>query len=653
MPLPIMILVYTSFAATAFFAMLALIFFNSQKKAKNILKNQEKNYQEKSYELSVLEYVQKEIDYSYNTNKIVSILRESMRSLVPFSTLSSIAVTQDTMFLETIVSDSVSKQFLESVKKSMLASTHEFLSYSPNVRLEEKVQGNLLDYTNATEEVASYFHIPIILNTIPVGVISFASTIPNTYSHEAMTVLYQTMTLACETVSKFREVIENEKRRLSSLITSLRDGIIMIDENDVIQVINNNAKDILRLHKESPSLFEVMQELANSLPIDDKIQQAKRDNKTLHEPEVTIGDKTVQIDITPVVANFMDERTKQEYVKVIGVSLVFHDITVEKSLNQLKEDFTNEVVHELRSPLTAIKGSAMLIAADKTLPEEQAKFIDIIIHQSERMLNDINSLLDAAKIETGKFSVLQKDVDVKKLVDESVTLFGTTATTKKIHLSAQIDDRLPQGFIDSNRIGQVINNLISNALKFTPENGSITVRAVYHRNQSLPTTKTNPGIMVSVSDTGIGIPPEQQGVLFSKFGQVKNKKLSPKEAGTGLGLYVSKGIVEAHGGSIFLESEEGKGTTISFTIPLAQEKPVYIPPAATQNPVFRSVENHQPIQQAEKPSVPPLQLPNLPFQSQDQQATQTTSQSVGAIPTTPQPEIKLEQVGVSRVPGVH
>lgn len=565
------------------FVLLAIRLTYQERQLKKQLKNREKELEEKKLQLNIIDSIQNDIHFSLDNERLMSALRQSVKTALPFSTLSSLVIHDDQLTFHTVVQDKVSSKFIDHVKVSAINAAVAALGYPLPTQVEEKTEGSLLNYTNETEEVLSYFHIPIVVREQVIGVITFASTVEDYYQLSDMMLIYQSMQKIVNMVTKLREVVDTEKRRLSSLITSLHDGIIMIDDNDIVQVMNNSAKDILKIQRESPTMFDLFQSLSKTFPIDEKIQEAKKENKTIHQAEVAIGDKTVQIDIKPVVASFSNE-DKEATTKVIGISIVMHDITIEKSLNQLKEDFTNEIVHELRSPLTAIKASALLIEQDKSLPEQHIKFIDIIVHQSERMLGDITSLLDAAKLETGKFSVLQKSEDVGKLIDESVTLFKTAAENKKIKLVGNIGENLPKGFIDPSRITQVINNLISNSLKFTQENGTITVSASYHYNDHLPTTKTNPGILISVADTGLGIPKDKQHILFSKFGQVKSVNFIPKEAGTGLGLFVSKGIVEAHGGSVFLESEEGKGTTISFTIPLAPERimaqPISAPSAA-------------------------------------------------------------------------
>lgn len=532
----------------------------------------EKDYEEKNYQMTMLEGIQREIDYSLKTFKIIEILSRSFQDFIPFATITTLVIESDKLFFHSTLQDKVSKNFLEKVKESMITSAKNIVPYSIPVVQDHTIEGELLDYTNGTEDLGSFFHIPVIISGSLAGIITLASPIPQYYSFSNMIMLYKTMEHASDMITSLRAVIDTEKRRLSSLITSLHDGILMIDDNGIVQVINNAAKDILNIHKESPEMFDVMQALSKTYPIDQKIYSAKQSNQTIHDKEVSVGEKTLQIDITPVVAAIPDNRKNKAGIRVIGISIVLHDITLEKSLMQLKEDFTNEIVHELRSPLSAIKASAQMMASDSNLPPENAKFIEIIVQQSERMLGDIASLLDVAKLENGKFSIMQKSSDVKKLIEDSITLFNTAAQEKKIKLIQNIETNLSPGLLDSNRISQVINNLISNSMKYTPEGGSITISANYHYNEHLPATVTNPGILISVSDTGLGIPRDKQSILFSKFGQVQNSKFKPKEGGTGLGLYVSKGIVEAHGGSIYLESEEGKGTKISFTIPLAREK---------------------------------------------------------------------------------
>ncbi|MFH1536216.1 MAG: HAMP domain-containing sensor histidine kinase [Patescibacteria group bacterium] len=237
---------------------------------------------------------------------------------------------------------------------------------------------------------------------------------------------------------------------------------------------------------------------------------------------------------------------------------------------KINNDFPNMVIHELRAPLTAIKDASNLIETDngKLSKEEQNKLLRIINKQAQTLLIQVSSILDAAKIENGRFPIEKKPSDLKKLLEERVEFFSPEAQTKRIIITSEIQD-LPQILIDPVRIEEVMNNLISNSLKFTQSGGKITVKATILEKQN---------ITISVSDTGIGIPKEKQQQIFSKFFEVANDF----HKGTGLGLYIAKGIIEEHGGQIKLESELGVGTTISFTLPV--ETPTFAHPIQSPPP---------------------------------------------------------------------
>ncbi|MEK7534460.1 MAG: HAMP domain-containing sensor histidine kinase [Patescibacteria group bacterium] len=240
-----------------------------------------------------------------------------------------------------------------------------------------------------------------------------------------------------------------------------------------------------------------------------------------------------------------------------------HKLTAKKTLADLKEDFTNMIVHELRAPLISIKDSSELIISDKyNLDEKEKKqFLEIINQQSKLLLDQVGSILDSAKLGSGKFTLTRIQDDLGKIIKEQIKIFLPQATKKHISLTSSIPSSLPKISIDSIRIGQVMNNLLSNSIKFTQEGGTLQVVIYYNPNK-------NKFITVSVTDTGIGIPKEFQKDLFSKFAQANDTPQKLAKQGTGLGLYVVKGIVEAHGGTVSLESTPAKGTTISFTLPV-------------------------------------------------------------------------------------
>ena len=238
-----------------------------------------------------------------------------------------------------------------------------------------------------------------------------------------------------------------------------------------------------------------------------------------------------------------------------------------KELDSLKDAFVSSVSHELRSPLTAISGYVELLTmkpVHELNPEKVSKALNIIQESTTRLTQFVNDVLDVAKIKAGKMDLHKTNFDVKATGESVMGLFAPLFEKKKIQARLVIPAEVPPVPADAEKVRQVITNLLSNAYKFTPDGGTITMSAAVQ----------NGGVKVTVQDSGIGIPKESQHLIFGKFQQVPGGKQSlnlkgPK--GTGLGLAIAKGIVEAHGGTIGFESDEGKGTRFFFTLPLHAE----------------------------------------------------------------------------------
>ena len=223
-----------------------------------------------------------------------------------------------------------------------------------------------------------------------------------------------------------------------------------------------------------------------------------------------------------------------------------------------KEDYTHVLIHELRAPLTAIKDSAEFMLSDGSLEtNKEQQFLKIIETQSKMLLEQVGSLLDGAKIQAGKFILNKTASDISQTIKDRILIFQAQAEKEQIHLVFEEKEKIPPFSFDPLRVAQVINNLLSNSLKFTKSGGTITVKAV----------KDLDCIKISVSDTGVGIPKEQQQNLFEKFSKIGEDKQSSQDS-SGLGLYIVKGIAQAHGGTVGLESNPGDGTTIFFTLPI-------------------------------------------------------------------------------------
>ncbi len=242
----------------------------------------------------------------------------------------------------------------------------------------------------------------------------------------------------------------------------------------------------------------------------------------------------------------------------------FNDMTIKlQELDQLKDDFVSSVSHELRSPLTALKGFLQMfqMGIGGKLSDQHQENVKLMLECTDRLGRFVNNILDVAKLEAGMFDIKLEPVDIKAVANEITVLFQPQAQQEKVHIYLDAPAQCPWIVGDSDRLKQVFTNLINNALKFTPENGQIKVWVREEPNV----------VWMGITDTGAGIPKEAIGKLFNKFEQVKETKSKSKGKGTGLGLTIVKKIVEGCGGTIQVQSELNKGTTFYFSLPKAQK----------------------------------------------------------------------------------
>lgn len=232
---------------------------------------------------------------------------------------------------------------------------------------------------------------------------------------------------------------------------------------------------------------------------------------------------------------------------------------VEKRTASLKDDYVSTVTHELRAPLLVIQESVALIRDQSlgTLNNEQRSFLDTVASHVDRLQELVNGLLDLSKIDAKRLVLARRAIDLGNLVNAACAAFQVIAKGRSIVCAA---GPLPPVFADANRVTQVLTNLLINAIKFTPEGGTITVSA----------DLCGDGVRCAVTDTGPGIPKEYQAELFQRFRQFVPLEGGPPK-GTGLGLAICKELVELHGGAITMSSEPGRGTTFAFTLPVYHE----------------------------------------------------------------------------------
>jgi len=233
-----------------------------------------------------------------------------------------------------------------------------------------------------------------------------------------------------------------------------------------------------------------------------------------------------------------------------------------EAANRAKSQFLANMSHELRTPLNAILGFSEIISSRifEKDTERNVEYAGLIHSSGKHLLALINDILDLAKIEAGRWQLQEKELSLHALAADTLQQLTWRAQNDHIILENGIDSALDPVYADERSIKQILLNLLSNAVKFTPENGTVRVFARRHADG---------GMLVGVSDTGIGIAAEDQAKVFDSFGQGKHD-VAIADKGTGLGLTIVKGLAEAHGGSVHLESEVGIGTTVTFRLPAAR-----------------------------------------------------------------------------------
>jgi len=243
---------------------------------------------------------------------------------------------------------------------------------------------------------------------------------------------------------------------------------------------------------------------------------------------------------------------------ILGRLHTFRDVTQERAVQRMKDEFVGLVSHELRTPLTSIKGYVDLLLGGEVgdLPNEQREFLEIIQRNADREVALVNNLLDLSRLEAGIVAIDHQPLELTPLLVQIAASLRPQLSAKRQHLTLDLPGDVPPVAGDAARLTQVFTNLIANAHKYTPVDGRIVISAA----------ATEGSLRIDVRDTGIGLSTEEQSHLFTKFYRAKNR-LTQAEGGTGLGLTITRALVEQHGGKITVTSVPGQGSTFSVTLP--------------------------------------------------------------------------------------
>jgi signal transduction histidine kinase len=374
---------------------------------------------------------------------------------------------------------------------------------------------------------------------------------------------------------EMQQLQEKAVSQSTAILQSLSDGVIVCDQNGAVITVNLAAEKILDRPIDELvtwNLGDLLRRLlgrrVDELPLDDLLAHPwdERAQPRTLSTTFQLGPRTISVTLDPVIS------TKEE---LLGAVAVFRDRTREVESDRLKTEFIGTVSHELRTPMTSIKGFTQLLTMGNLGPvnETQKEFLNIIQSNAERMIAIINDLLDITKIETGSVELEIRPIHVAETLSKVLLDLQAKVHERQQTLTLSLPAGLPLVRADAHRFNQILFNLVSNAVKYTPRGGSISIEAREVSAEAVPEDERDglrPGryIQIDVRDTGVGIAPDDVPRIWERFYRTENP-LKVEAGGTGLGLSLVKPLIRLLGGRIWVESQINMGSTFSFVLPAA------------------------------------------------------------------------------------
>lgn len=451
-------------------------------------------------------------------------------------------LNEETMYTASLKAGYVAKRAIWST--SLVAASALIVAMLFSLLLAERIVGPIRRFMEASRKISSGDYTV----QVPVETVDELGRLASEFNEMATKLLrYHEMNI---------EQIITEKNKGEAILSSIEDGLVVFDTRLKVTGINPAAREMLGL---SPT--EDISLLCTDVLLDSKVCDMIRETvETGAHPKIPDEQRIVVLPAGEKSRHCLFSVTaiRGRDHNLSGIVLLLRDITRLKEVDQLKSEFIMAASHELRTPLTSLGMSVDLLLehASQALPEKDRELLSAAHEEVHRMKALVNDLLDLSKIEAGSIEMEFDKVQVLTLFDHVRSVFKSQLDIKQVSLTTEIPDGLPAVRADANKITWVLSNLISNALRYVSQGGHIQLKA----------NRIGPHVHFAVQDDGPGIPEAYQSRIFKKFVQVKGQE----SGGTGLGLAICKEIVRAHGGAIWVESSEDKGSAFTFTLPVSQ-----------------------------------------------------------------------------------
>lgn len=487
------------------------------------------------------------LDHISDLKKSLEVALETAKLLCAYDVATYIINDGLSTYRKTILVNRISKTMLDTMITNSLG---EFTKAGcvQSATVKEVISGETLD-TDLTGLLSTQVSFPISLDNKVIGVLTLGALKPDALSTKVKDLLTKSLEIAVKNTASIKGILAKEQNTLTLILQNLSEGVVVMNRDLSIEFVNSTAASILGIKSLLElNFYDFSTSFSSKFNLEQKVAQVFEKNKSQEFNDISFGDKFVKIVLLPVAFNN----------EVQSVAMLIYDHTSEIEFKRLETEFTAMIVHELRSPLTVVRGTTdMIIKNAETISKEQlTNLLTQMKVSAENMLSLVNDLLDTAKAEVGKLQLTKNYFDVNAIIEERMLYYLSIANERGISLTSTLDKTIGQLNIDDSKIKQVLNNLLSNSLKFTEKGGNVQI-----------TTRRDHGFVeIVVADTGKGITDESKAKLFSKFMQFKQKTA---DKGTGLGLVITKGIIETHGGRIWVEDNIPNGTKFIFTLPLS------------------------------------------------------------------------------------
>jgi len=480
------------------------------------------------------------------------------------------------------VSRTIDKSFLEDFKKKASSVLRQQGASTPFKLTRSNIKiapGRCILEKNVPKSGArSFLHFPLKSANKAIGIITVGSSKSAAFdaqdrkllmaiAKESSSVIANTLKFSrlMRELGAFTKKLDEANREnarafanMKSMVESMLEGIIMVNESGRLVILNPTARRMLGFTTAEETTQSEFSKRLKAAKLDEALKQC-RQNKTQVTKEVILPQEKTQIlrcDITPA---------KDTTGAILGTVVILNDITRQKAIDRMKTEFISTVSHEMRTPLGIMREDLSQILDDITGPinDEQKDILTSAMGNIDRLERIINSLLDVSKIESGRTAGKIRLVDLSSLIKGISSTFKTAASDKGLSFKVTLPKVSLSVFADADGIVQIFTNLIANAVKFT-QKGSIEVSAVDRKNE----------VICAVKDTGVGISKDDLTRAFERFQQF-GRTFGAGEKGTGLGLFITKGIVEKFGGKIWAESKKDKGSTFFFSLPKAHPQQLF------------------------------------------------------------------------------